>query len=130
MDLDGTEGKKYVVYANINSQTEDFTFLVTALYHWEKLHPAISLTQPTDPAPLAQKSTKAAKKEAQAKADGAGQAVEEAKAKARAGEAEGGEEKKNDGGGAGQPEAKEEKEAASTLAAVAKLLSEPESVAE
>jgi hypothetical protein len=33
---------KYVVYANINSLNEDYTFLVTALYHWEKLYPVIS----------------------------------------------------------------------------------------
>ena len=51
--------KKYVVYANINSQIEDFTFLVTALYHWEVLYPAVSLTQPTDPKLFVQKSTKA-----------------------------------------------------------------------
>jgi hypothetical protein len=35
LDIDKTKGKKYVVYANINSQIEDFTFLVTSLYHWE-----------------------------------------------------------------------------------------------
>lgn len=46
---DETKGKKYVVYANINSQSEDFTFLVTALYHWETLRPAIHPTQPNDP---------------------------------------------------------------------------------
>lgn len=30
--------EKFVVYSNINSQQEDYTFLVTALYHWEMLH--------------------------------------------------------------------------------------------
>jgi len=49
LDQDETTGKKYVVNANINSQNEDFTFLVTALYHWEISHPAIRPTQPTDP---------------------------------------------------------------------------------
>ena len=43
-DEDKTNDKKYVVYANINSQNEDFTFLVTALFHWENLYPRI---QPT-----------------------------------------------------------------------------------
>ena len=43
------EEQKFVVYANINSQIEDYTFLITALYHWEQLHPAIKPTQPTDP---------------------------------------------------------------------------------
>jgi hypothetical protein len=62
-DLDKTNGKKYVVYANINSQIEDFTFLVTALYHWEKTKPAVALTQPSDPKLFMQKSTKPAKKE-------------------------------------------------------------------
>ena len=43
-DLDRTEGRRYVVYANINSQIEDFSFLVTALFHWEELYPAICPT--------------------------------------------------------------------------------------
>jgi hypothetical protein len=62
-DPDRIGGRKYVVYANINSQTEDFTFLLTALYHWEKLHPVIGPTQPQDPAPFVQKAVKVAKKD-------------------------------------------------------------------
>ena len=41
--------EKYQVYCNINSQQEDYTFLVTALYHWEERHGVIVPTQPTDP---------------------------------------------------------------------------------
>ena len=32
----------YVVYANINSSDEDFSFLLTALYHWETLYPSFT----------------------------------------------------------------------------------------
>lgn len=39
----------YVVYANINSSDEDFSFLVTALYHWETLYPTFTLDLPKDP---------------------------------------------------------------------------------
>jgi hypothetical protein len=38
-----------VVYANINSSEEDFTFLLTALYHWESLYPTFSNDFPKDP---------------------------------------------------------------------------------
>lgn len=60
-DHDETAGRRYVVYANINSQIEDFSFLVTVLYHWEELYPAICPTQPSDPKPLLQKASKASK---------------------------------------------------------------------
>ena len=46
------EEKQYVVYANINSTEEDFSFLVTALYHWESLHPTFTLDLPKDPAEI------------------------------------------------------------------------------
>ncbi len=46
------EEKQYVVYANINSTEEDFSFLVTALYHWESLHPTFTLDLPKDPADI------------------------------------------------------------------------------
>jgi hypothetical protein len=124
VDLDDTEGKKYVVYANINSQTEDFTFLVTALYHWEKLRPAIGPTQPADPAVLAQKSTKAVKKEAAAKVEDAGQPAAAAKGGPDSVAAEAKPVDAGDGASAN-----EAKEAASTLEAVAQLLSDPESAA-
>lgn len=42
--VESQPGARYVVYANINSQSADFTFLITALYHWEKLRPAIAPT--------------------------------------------------------------------------------------
>ena len=125
--LDATAGKRYVVYANINSQNEDFTFLVTALYHWERLHPAIRPTQPTDPAPFAQKSSKAAKKEKPAAAGDAGQPAEEAQAKESAAQAEGAAKKGEAAASEGQRGAME---AASTLEAVAQLLSEPEGAVE
>ena len=51
------------MYANINSQNEDYTFLITALYHWELRRPAIAPTQPTDPKLFMQKSSKPVKKE-------------------------------------------------------------------
>lgn len=47
---------QYVVYANINSSDEDFSFLVTALYHWETMYPTFTLDLPKDPAELAVKS--------------------------------------------------------------------------
>lgn len=42
------EEEKFVVYANINSQQEDYTFLVTALYHWEMMHKHIQNGQNQD----------------------------------------------------------------------------------
>jgi len=46
------EEKQYVVYANINSTEEDYSFLVTALYHWESLHHTFTLDLPKDPAEI------------------------------------------------------------------------------
>ena len=33
----------FAVYLNINSQDEDFMWLLTALYHWENRHPSFTL---------------------------------------------------------------------------------------
>lgn len=49
-------GDQYVVYANINSSDEDFSFLVTALYHWETMYPTFTLELPKDPAEFVVKS--------------------------------------------------------------------------
>lgn len=38
-----------MVYANINSSDEDFSFLITALYHWETKYPTFTLDFPKDP---------------------------------------------------------------------------------
>ena len=46
------EEKQYLVYANINSSEEDFSFLLTALYHWETLYPTFTLLLPKDPAEI------------------------------------------------------------------------------
>ena len=47
-----------MVYANINSSEEDFSFLLTALYHWETQYPTlITLEQPKDPQDIVIKST-------------------------------------------------------------------------
>lgn len=43
------DDKLYVVYANINTTEEDFSFLVTALYHWEEKYPTFTLDLPKDP---------------------------------------------------------------------------------
>jgi len=45
-----------VVYANINSSDEDFSFLITALYHWETLYPTFTLELPKDPSEIVVKS--------------------------------------------------------------------------
>jgi len=45
-----------VVYANINSSDEDFSFLLTALYHWETLYPTFTLDMPKDPSEIVVKS--------------------------------------------------------------------------
>jgi hypothetical protein len=45
-----------VVYANINSSDEDFSFLITALYHWESLYPTFTLDYPKDPSEIIVKS--------------------------------------------------------------------------
>ena len=50
------EEKLYVVYANINSSEEDFTFLITALYHWEDMYPSFTLELPKDPSEIVIKS--------------------------------------------------------------------------
>ena len=47
-----------MVYANINSTEEDFSFLVTALYHWETLYPTFTLLLPTDPNQIVVKAPK------------------------------------------------------------------------
>lgn len=67
------EEKHYVVYANINSTEEDFSFLVTALYHWESLHPTFTLDLPKDPADIVIKPA-APKQEEEKKGEEAKQA--------------------------------------------------------
>ena len=67
------EEKQYVVYANINSTEEDYSFLVTALYHWEGLHPTFTLDLPKDPAEIVVKPA-APKQEEEKKAEEAKQA--------------------------------------------------------
>ena len=46
-----------MVYANINSTEEDFSFLVTALYHWEKLHPTFTFDLSKDPSEIVVRPT-------------------------------------------------------------------------
>lgn len=41
--------KLYVVIGNINSSEEDFSFLLTALYHWETMYPSFTKLLPKDP---------------------------------------------------------------------------------
>ena len=67
------EEKQYVVYANINSTEEDYSFLVTALYHWESMHPTFTLDLPKDPADIVVKPA-APKQEEEKKAEEAKQA--------------------------------------------------------
>ncbi len=64
-----SEEKQYVVYANINSTDEDFTFLITALYHWETLYPTFTLDLPKDPNEIVikEKSSDAPKSEEEKK---------------------------------------------------------------
>lgn len=57
------EEKLYVVYANINSSDEDFSFLITALYNWESMYPSFSKYFPTDPKDIVVKSSPAKKEE-------------------------------------------------------------------
>ena len=56
VDRNKTEqGRKYFVYANLNiPREEDFTFLVTALWHWydKYSHPSLQLIK--DPAEIVQ----------------------------------------------------------------------------
>jgi hypothetical protein len=42
----GGEEEKFVVYANINNTEDDFTFLLTALYHWEEATPRFTHKNP------------------------------------------------------------------------------------
>lgn len=57
------EEKQYVVYCNINSSEEDYSFLITALYHWESLYPTFTLEQPTNPKDIVVKAPPPPKKE-------------------------------------------------------------------
>ena len=41
-----------MVYANINSSEEDFTFLITTLYHWETLYPSFTQDLPKNPSEI------------------------------------------------------------------------------
>jgi hypothetical protein len=41
---------KYYVYVNLNGPVEeDYTFLLTALYHWEMKYPSFTKDKITDP---------------------------------------------------------------------------------
>jgi hypothetical protein len=65
------EDKQYVVYANINSSEEDFSFLITALYHWETMYPSFTLELPKDPEEIVVKKKKEEeKKEEEKKEEG------------------------------------------------------------
>ena len=66
---EGEEEGQYVVYANINSSDEDFSFLVTALYHWENLYPYFTLDLPKDPKEIVVKSKKQASSKEEDKKD-------------------------------------------------------------
>ncbi len=44
------------MYANVNSSDEDYSFLITALYHWENKYPTFSLELPKDPNELVVKT--------------------------------------------------------------------------
>lgn len=56
-----------MVYANINSSEEDFSFILTALYHWEKLYPTFTLELPKDPEDIVVKKPKQPSKEEEVK---------------------------------------------------------------
>ena len=56
-----------MVYANINSNEEDFTFLVTALWHWENKYPSFTLDLPKDPEEIVVKEKKEVKPEEEKK---------------------------------------------------------------
>ncbi len=58
------------MYANINSGEEDFSFLITALYHWETLYPTFTLDFPKDPNDIVVKPAEP-KKEEEKKEEGA-----------------------------------------------------------
>ena len=46
-------GKEYYVYANLNTPLEeDFTFVVTTLWHWYQCNPHPNLKLVTDPAEI------------------------------------------------------------------------------
>ena len=75
----------YVVYGNVNSAEEDYSFLITALYHWEELYPVITPYLPSDPAEIRVKSKPKPKEEEKKEvAVAAGAQNEEAKDKAEA----------------------------------------------
>eukprot|EP00347_Sterkiella_histriomuscorum_P020695 403336831 len=48
---EGSE-KLYVVYGNVNSSEEDYSFLLTALYHWENMYPTFTQDLPKDPSEI------------------------------------------------------------------------------
>ena len=64
------EEKLYVVYANVNCSDEDYSFLITTLYHWETLYPTFTLELPKDPSEIVVKPAKP-KEEEKKDADGA-----------------------------------------------------------
>ncbi|CDW79829.1 hect domain and rcc1-like domain-containing protein [Stylonychia lemnae] len=48
--------KLYIVYGNVNSSDEDYSFLLTALYHWETMYPTFTLELPKSPSEIVVKS--------------------------------------------------------------------------
>ena len=56
-----------MVYANVNSSEEDYSFLITALYHWETLYPTFTLEYPKDPIEIVVKEKEAPPKEEEKK---------------------------------------------------------------
>lgn len=57
--------KFYVVYGNVNSSEEDYSFLLTALYHWETMYPSITVDLPKDPSEIIVKKVKEEDKKAE-----------------------------------------------------------------
>jgi hypothetical protein len=50
VESEDNKENKYYVYVNLNGPVEeDYTFLLTALYHWEKKYPSFTKDRITDP---------------------------------------------------------------------------------
>lgn len=62
-DVSDKDERKFYVYANLNMpREEDFTFLVTTLWHWYSKYPHASLQLVKDPAEIAQEPPKSIEK--------------------------------------------------------------------
>lgn len=44
------------MYGNVNSNDEDYSFLITALFHWENKYPTYSEDLPKDPSEIVVKA--------------------------------------------------------------------------